>query len=410
MASTGRTENRLTGERADASLLIFLVAGEPSGDEIGGRLIAALREAAGEGIGLAGVGGEAMAAQGFESLFPMEELSVMGLVEVLPRAVGITRRMSETAAAVRRLSPDAVVTIDAPEFANGVWRRLDGVDSALVHYVAPTVWAWRAGRARKLARRIDHLLALFPFEPPYFEAEGLDCTFVGHPALEAGIERDAGAAFRARHGISGGPVIGLLPGSRRAEISRLMPVFADALRRIATVEPTIRAVIPAVPAQLEPVRHAAAGLPVPALVAARREERHAAMAACDVAIAASGTVALDLALAGVPMVIAYRVNPVTAAIMRRMIRVRYVTIVNVILDRPAIPEFLQQDCTGARLAEAALGLLRDGRAREEQRAAVAGALARLRPAGMSPSARAARTILDVVHRRATLRGTRETAA
>lgn len=409
MASTGRSENRLTGEREDASPLIFLVAGEPSGDEIGGRLIAALREAAGEGIGLAGVGGEAMAAQGFESLFPMEELSVMGLVEVLPRAIGIMRRMSETAAAVRRLSPDAVVTIDAPEFANGVWRRLDGVDSALVHYVAPTVWAWRAGRARKLARRIDHLLALFPFEPSYFEAEGLDCTFVGHPALEAGIERDAGAAFRARHGISGGPVIGLLPGSRRAEISRLMPVFAGALRRIATVEPAVRVVIPAVPAQLEPVRQAAADLPMPALVVARREERHAAMAACDVAIAASGTVALDLALAGVPMVIAYRVNPVTAAIMRRMIRVRYVTIVNVILDRPAIPEFLQEDCTGARLAKAALGLLRDGRAREEQRVAVAGALARLRPAGMNPSARAARTILDVVHRRAPLRGIRETA-
>ena len=400
----------MTGERADASPLIFLVAGEPSGDEIGGRLIAALREAAGEGIGLAGVGGEAMAAQGFESLFPMEELSVMGLVEVLPRAIGIMRRMSETAAAVRRLSPDAVVTIDAPEFANGVWRRLDGVDSALVHYVAPTVWAWRAGRTRKLARRIDHLLALFPFEPPYFEAEGLDCTFVGHPALEAGIERDAGAAFRARHGISGGPVIGLLPGSRRAEISRLMPVFADALRRIAAAEPAIRVVIPAVPAQLEPVRQAAADLPMPALVAARREERHAAMAACDVAIAASGTVALDLALAGVPMVIAYRVNPVTAAIMRRMIRVRYVTIVNVILDRPAIPEFLQERCTGAGLAEAALELLRGGRAREEQRAAVAGALAQLRPPGMNPSARAARTILDVVHRRATSRGTRETAA
>ena len=346
MASTGRSEKRLTGEREDASPLIFLVAGEPSGDEIGGRLIAALREAAGEGIGLAGVGGEAMAAQGFESLFPMEELSVMGLVEVLPRAIGIMRRMSETAAAVRRLSPDAVVTIDAPEFANGVWRRLDGVDSALVHYVAPTVWAWRAGRARKLARRIDHLLALFPFEPPYFEAEGLDCTFVGHPALEAGIERDAGAAFRARHGISGGPVIGLLPGSRRAEISRLMPVFADALRRIAAAEPAIRVVIPAV----------------------------------------------------------------TAAIMRRMIRVRYVTIVNVILDRPAIPEFLQERCTGARLAEAALELLRGGRAREEQRAAVAGALAQLRPPGMSPSAQAARTILDVVHRRATSRGIRETVA
>ncbi len=399
-APARRSKGRLAGHRAGASPLIFLVAGEPSGDEIGGRLIAALREAAGDGIGLAGVGGEAMAAQGFESLFPMEELSVMGLVEVLPRAIGIMRRMSETAAAIRRLSPDAVVTIDAPEFANGVWRRLGGTDTALIHYVAPTVWAWRAGRARKLARRIDHLLALFPFEPPYFQAEGLDCTFVGHPALEIGIARDAGAIFRARHGISGGPVVGLLPGSRGAEISRLMPVFVDAVRRIAAVEPAVRVVIPTVAAQVGPVRKAAADLPMTATIAASREERHAAMAACDVAIAASGTVALDLALAGVPMVIAYRVNPVTAAIMRRVIRVRHVTIVNVILDRLAIPEFLQENCTGARLAEAAIGLLRDEGAREEQRDAAAGALARLRPEGMSPSARAARAILDVVHRRA----------
>lgn len=409
-ASTAPGEELLARDRADASPSIFLVAGEPSGDEIGGRLIAALREAAGHRIRLAGVGGEAMAAQGFESLFPMEELSVMGLVEVLPRAIGIMRRMSETAAAIRRLSPDAVVTIDSPEFANGVWRRLDGVDSALVHYVAPTVWAWRTGRARKLARRIDRLLALFPFEPPYFEAEGLECTFVGHPALETAIERDAGSAFRARHGISGGPVIGLLPGSRRAEISRLMPVFADAVGRIAAAEPTVRVVIPAVPAQVGPIRAAAADLPVPATVAARREERHAAMAACDVAIAASGTVALDLALAGVPMVIAYRVNPVTAAIMRRMLRVPYVTIVNVLLERPAVPELLQENCTGARLAEAALGLLRDGGAREEQRAAVAVALARLRPAGMNPSARAAEAILDVVRCRATGGSPRETIA
>ena len=144
-ASTARGEGLLARDRADASPSIFLVAGEPSGDEIGGRLIAALREAAGDRIGLAGVGGEAMAAQGFESLFPMEELSVMGLVEVLPRAIGIMRRMSETAAAIRRLSPDAVVTIDAPEFANGVWRRLGGTDTALIHYVAPTVGARDAG-------------------------------------------------------------------------------------------------------------------------------------------------------------------------------------------------------------------------------------------------------------------------
>ncbi len=385
------------------SPLFFLVAGEPSGDEIGGRLIPALREATGGELRIAGIGGEAMAAQGLESLFPIEELSVMGLVEVVPRAIGIMRRMSETAGAIRRLSPDAVITIDAPAFANGVWRRLGGVDAALIHYVAPTVWAWRAGRARKLARKIDHLLALFPFEPPFFEAERLDCTFVGHPGLETEIAADDGAAFRARHAIPAGPVIGLLPGSRRGEISRLMPVFADAVRRIAAVEPAVRVVIPAVPAHAALIRNAAARLPVPVTVTADRHERHAAMAACDAAIAASGTVALDLALAGVPMVIAYRLNPLTASILRRMIRVRYATIVNLVLDRPAIPEFLQENCTGNRLAEAALALLRDDGARSAQREAVASALAALGPGDESPSARAAAAILDVVRRRAETR-------
>ena len=384
----------------DASPLFFLVAGEPSGDEIGGRLIAALREATGGALRIAGIGGEAMTAQGLDSLFPIEELSVMGLVEVAPRAFGIARRMSETAGAIRRLAPDAVVTIDAPAFASGVWRRLGGIDTALIHYVAPTVWAWRPGRARKLARRIDHLLALFPFEPPYFEAEGLGCTFVGHPGLEAGIAPGDGAAFRARHGIPDGPVIGLLPGSRRGEVARLMPVFADAVRRIAAAEPRVRAVIPAVPALAPSIRSAAAELPVPVTVSADRHERHAAMAACDAALAASGTVALDLALAGVPMAIAYRVNPLTASILRRMIRIRYATIVNLVLDRPAIPEFLQENCTGPRLAAAALELLRDAGTRRAQQEAVASALAALRPGGERPSARAAEAILDVVRRRA----------
>ena len=377
----------------------FFIAGEPSGDEIGGRLIAALREATGGEMRIAGIGGEAMAAEGLESLFPIEELSVMGLVEVVPRAPGIMRRMSQTARAIRRLAPDAVVTIDAPAFANGVWRRLGEVDAALIHYVAPTVWAWRAGRARKLARKIDHLLALFPFEPPHFAAEGLDCTFVGHPVLETQIATDDGASFRARHGISAGPVIGLLPGSRRGEICRLMPVFADATRRIAQAVPAIRAVIPAVPAHAALIREAAAELPVPVTVTAERGERHAAMAACDAAIAASGTVSVDLALAGVPMAIAYKLNPLTATILRRMIRVRYATIVNLVLDRPAIPEFLQENCTGAALAEAALLLLRDEGARCTQIEATASASAALHPDGERPSARAAAAILDVLRRR-----------
>ena len=341
-----------------------------------------------------------MSAEGLESLFPIEELAVMGLVEVLPRAFSIMHRMSDTAETIGRLSPDAVVTINAPPFANGVWRHLGKLDTPLIHYVASTVWAWRARRARKLAGRIDHLLALLPFEPPCFEAEGLGCTFVGHPGLETEIASGAGAAFRARHDMEAGPAIGLLPGSRSDEISRLMPVFADAIRRIAASVPGIRVVVPAVPAH---AASAVARWPVAVTVTAEREERHAAMAACDTAIAASGTVTLELALARVPMVVAYRFHPLTASVMRRMIRVRYATIVNLILDRPAIPEFLQERCTGSRFAEAALELLRDEGARRMQREAAASAIAALRPAGRSPNTRAAEAILDVVRRRSKAR-------
>ena len=206
--------------QAGTSPRIFLVAGEPSGDEIGDRLMSALRTVAGEDVRFAGIGGKAMTARGLRTLFPIEELSVMGLVEVLLRTFSVMRRMSETAGAIRRLSPDAVVTIDAPAFANGVWRRLGGVDALLIHYVAPTVWAWRAGRGRKLAARIDHLLVLLPFEPPYFEAEGLDCTFVGHPGLETEIGTRDGEAFRASHGIGAGPTIGLLPRGGRNRARR----------------------------------------------------------------------------------------------------------------------------------------------------------------------------------------------
>ena len=267
----------------------FFIAGEPSGDEIGGRLIAALREATGGEMRIAGIGGEAMAAEGLESLFPIEELSVMGLVEVVPRAPGIMRRMSQTARAIRRLAPDAVVTIDAPAFANGVWRRLGEVDAALIHYVAPTVLGMARGPGPQAGPARSTICSpCFPSSRRISPRQGSIARSSATLSWKTGIATGDGASFRARHGISAGPVIGLLPGSRRGEICRLMPVFADAARRIAQAVPAIRAVIPAVPAHAALIREAAAELPVPVTVTAERGERHAAMAACDAAIAASG--------------------------------------------------------------------------------------------------------------------------
>ena len=265
-----------------------------------------------------------MTDQGLDSLFSMAELAVMGVVEVLPRAPRLLRRMRETAEAIRALGPVAVVSIDAPAFCFGVWRRLGRCEFPLIHFVAPTVWAWRPGRAQRYARTIDHLLALLPFEPPYFEREGLACTFVGHPVLESGAETADGAVFRAEHCLGEmGPVLGILPGSRRAEVAQLLPHFGETVYRLANRFPNLEVVIPAIPTLATKIKSASRGWPVRTVVTSDVEMRFDAMAACDVAIAASGTVSLELALAGVPMVIGYRLNPVTMMLVRRMVRVKY---------------------------------------------------------------------------------------
>lgn len=380
-------------------LLVFLVAGEPSGDVLGARLMSGLEElarASGEDVRFAGVGGPMMAARGLESLFPMADLTVMGLAEVIPRLPNLLRRIRETVAAVERLRPSVVVTIDAPDFCFRVARRLRGRGIPLVHYVAPTVWAWRPGRARKIAGFLDHLLALLPFEPPYFEREGLPCTFVGHPVVESGLDRGDGLGFRARHGMTGaGPVACVLPGSRGSETSRLLPIFSAALEILARSHPGLEAVVPTVATVAAGVRSAVESWPVRVTVIEGPEEKADAFAASDVALAASGTVALELALARVPAVIAYRVNPVSAWIGRRLIKVRYVTLVNLVLDRDAVPELLQEQCTPDRLAAATSRLLDDEMARREQQVLATEALRHLGLGGPSPGERGARVVWEL---------------
>src|SRR5271169_6464846 len=214
---------------------IFFVTGEPSGDALGGKLIAALRQRTGGGLRIAGIGGERMQDEGLQSLVPLDDLAVMGIAEVLPRAHLILRRVGETVAAIRALRPDAVVTIDSSGFSWRIAHRLRrfGETLPLIHYVAPMVWAWRAGRARRMARWYDHLMTLLPFEPPYFERVGLSCSFVGHPVLECGAERGDGGGFRAAHGLApDDQLITVLPGSRGGEVRRLLPIFGAALSQL----------------------------------------------------------------------------------------------------------------------------------------------------------------------------------
>jgi lipid-A-disaccharide synthase len=373
---------------------LFLIAGESSGDRLGAALMAGLRQLAPD-TGFAGVGGPLMAAQGLDSLFPMDELSVMGLAEVLPRLPHLLRRVEEAAQAVAAADPQALITIDSPDFCLRVARRARALRPGLrtIHYVAPSVWAWRPGRAARMARAIDHVLALLPFEPPHMTAAGMGCTFVGHPVVAEPVATRAEAqAFRARHGIAAeAPVLQVLPGSRRGELRRLLPIFGEALDLIAPEHPGLRVVVPTLPGVAGMVRAGTAGWRGGPVVIDAAGEKPAAFAVARAALAASGTVSLELAAVGVPMVIAYRFNALTNALLRRMLRVDTVTLVNLVSETRAVPEFLAGDCRADRIAPAVSALLRDGSG------AQAGAMARtmelLGRGQEDPGLRAARAVL-----------------
>lgn len=382
-------------------MLIFLIAGEPSGDVLGGALMRALKERTGGAVSFAGVGGERMAAEGLRSLVPLNELAVMGIAEVLPRARLILRRVRETADAIVRLKPAAVVTIDSSGFT---WRiaqalRRRGESLPLIHYVAPMVWAWGAGRVRRIARWYDHLMCLLPFEPPYFEQAGLPASWVGHPVLESDLDRGDRKGFRARQGIAPEtPLLMVLPGSRQTEVRRLLPVFGATVQRLAARFPDLRVVVPTVGNVADIVSNAVREWAVPAIVV-EGIEKPDAYAASDAALAASGTVALELAMARLPAVVAYRVNPLTALLAQRLVKVRYVNLVNLLLDREAVPELLLERCTPEALESAVAVLLADEAARAAQVGAYEEALARLGSEGARPSLRAADVVLDVIAQR-----------
>ena len=382
---------------ASAARCIMLVAGEPSGDLLGARLMAALKLRTLGRIQFIGVGGELMAEQGLRSIFPMRELSVMGLVEVLPRARRLLARLGETERAARTLNPDAIVTIDSPGFSFRLARRLHDLPVPLIHYVAPTVWAWRPQRARAVARLYDHLMVLFPFEPAWFERELLATRFVGHPLVESGADRGDGTAFRRRHGIAADArVIAILPGSRVGEVQRHLPTFGETLGRLRERFPGLQAVTVTVPPVAELVKAAAQTWPIRATVIEAAADKYHAFAAADVALAASGTVTLELSLARCPTVLAYRVNPLTAWIARRLITVRFVGMVNILLDRAVMPELLQAECRPDRLAEALTQLLIDPAARANQIDAGAEVAAALGAGGEPPSLRAADCVLHAL--------------
>ncbi len=378
--------------------LIYLLAGEHSGDALGARLMAALREARPD-LAFAGVGGPRMEALGLRSLFPMRELAVMGLVEVLPRLAHLRGLLRTAEADVLARRPDVVVTIDSPGFMLRLLKRLSGAGIKRVHYVAPQVWAWREHRVRTFPGLWDELLCLLPFEQDFFAHHGVPARFVGHPVLESGADRGDAARFRARHGLTAErPVLVLMPGSRRSEVPRLLPVFGRMLALLARELPGLVPVVPTASAVADTVRRAASGWVLSPVVMTDTEEKHDAYAAASAALTKSGTSTLELALAGVPMAVTYRVNPLTAAMARRLIRVPHVAMVNLLAGRSVVPELLQQDCTPQKLAEMVRGLLSSGTAATAQRSAFRGVIASLAaPAGL-PSQAAGREVLAVLDR------------
>ena len=378
--------------------LVYIIAGEPSGDLLAARLMAALRDLTGGAVRFAGIGGEAMREQGIDSLFPQADLAVMGFAEVVPRIPRILRRLRETLEDIEARSPSLIVTVDSWGFTGRVAKALKKKGSPIprLHYVAPMVWAWKEKRARTLAGRVDRLLCLLPNEPAYFERHGLKAVHVGHPVLERLGERGDGEGFRRRHGIAqDAPLLCVLPGSRHSETSRLLPVFAETAHRLLDRIPALRIVVPSVETVSDSVRRAVAGWRVPAIVV-DADGKWDAFAASDAALAASGTVALELAVARVPMVIAYRVAPLTAMLARRLLTIGYVCLLNLLAGRPVVPELLQEACEPARLIEVLLPLLRDGPERRRQFDGCAEALELLGVGGESPSRRAAREALSMI--------------
>ncbi|MGE0256600.1 MAG: lipid-A-disaccharide synthase [Alphaproteobacteria bacterium] len=378
-------------------LHVYLVAGEPSGDALGARLMAALRARTNGEVRFSGLGGPQMVEAGLVSLFDYGELAVMGVFEILPRAVALLRRMREVADDIAGKRPDVIVTIDVPAFAFGVAKRLPDHAVPRVHYGAPTIWAWRPWRVHKYKRAFDHILAVFPFEPPHFHRHGLACTFVGHAVLDGGADRGDGPGFRHRHGIPPeAKVVCVLPGSRRGEVERLVRRFGGAVDALARRRPGLVAVVPTVPNVAALVRVAAERWRTPAVIVATPAERHDAMAASDVALAASGTVGLELAMATVPAAIAYRVAPLTALALWLLLKVPYVSSTNLIVGRKVLPEFLQDDVRPEPMAEALDAMLDDGPRRAEIAAAQREAMDALGRGGPSPSDRAAGVILDII--------------
>lgn len=380
--------------------LIFLVAGEASGDYLGAGLMRALKAKTDGNVQFIGVGGPRMQAEGMDLLFDQSELAHMGLLELLRHLPRLLGRITQTVEAVKEAYPDALITIDAPDFSFRVAKKLKGQGIPLIHYVAPTVWAWRPARAKKIAKFLDHLLVLLPFEPPYFLKEGLACTFVGHPLVESNAGRGDAARFCKKVGIAADvPLLAVLPGSRMSEIKKLMPIFRNTILRLKKQQPDLQIVVPTMPHVADMVKDMLQDWPVPYHVTSDDEDKYDAFAAARTALACSGTVSVELAMAGLPTVIAYKANALTIWLARRFIRTEYITLLNIMKGEEIMPEYYQANCTPEKLACAVGHLIADQEARTVQKEILQDIGVWLGRDQFVPSEKAAEVVLGIIKAR-----------
>jgi lipid-A-disaccharide synthase len=382
---------------------LMLVCGEPSGDALGAQLMAGIKALAGDHVTFTGVGGLAMAREGLQSLFPLDATSVMGLREVVPAIPRILKHVKIAVDFAIQTRPDAVVVIDSPDFTHRVARGIKQRDPSIrtVDYVAPQVWASRAYRAKAMASYFDLVLALFPFEVPFFEKFGLKAAFVGHPVIERAAKMTGGAVLRERLGIAAdAPLLALLPGSRTSEIRFILPAFREAVALLARRIPGLVTVLPTVPHVAGKVRAATQAWPTPLHIVENEADKYAAFDTANVALAASGTVTAEIALSRTPMVVAYRVGGLTYFLSKFLMTVKYMTLINILLEREVVPEYLQARATPRALTDAVARLFADSGARAAQIEAMNDFGRRLGEGDEAPSLRAARMLLEFVESRA----------
>ena len=374
---------------------VYFVTGEPSGDLLASSLMKSLKDRSPD-VKFFGVGGETMKAQGLESLFSMSELSVMGFFEVLPRLPLILKRIKQTVADIERVEPDIIITVDSWGFVGELLGRLKkkNIQIPKLHYVAPQVWAWKKGRAKKVAKLTDCLLTLLPYEPQYFEKYGLKCHFVGHPVVENNMDDVDAGDFRKRHNIpEDADIYTVLPGSRIGEVKRLVPVFKKALDLIARKKGDFFIVVPTVETVVAEIKKAFAD--TNCRIVTGRNDRYAAFKASKAAIAASGTVSLELVACETPHIIAYKFNPVTDFFADIVVKIKYVNLINILCDKEIIPEFTLDECRADLIAAKIIELTDKSIACAMMNEAAEG-FQKLSPSGMRPSERAAEIVVQMI--------------